>query len=195
MPEPRTCKILLDNREISSLLYRSEGEYVYFSAFCPLYTDGIYRLYIRSAGADAPADILLGVLAPENGRLAVRKKKSQSALRKAGIDPEKGLCAYLRVKKFEDGTRSEGPAEYIPLADPGAVLNDPALLSSLSEAREVLYRRCGGNLVEIAVPFDGKSPVGLAPAFTVLKMIRHSGKTYAVVDVSADGLVKKQTQT
>lgn len=204
-----SCKIYLKQKEISTLSCRRQGEYISFSAFCPYFRDGIYRLYITNGG-ERSATMLVGVLAPENGRLAIRKKISIAELSRSGIDLSEEIRAALGVTGFEGSKQDNGlpddmprtddsgswladTPEWLNLSDPNDLLKDEALISALSEAPEVLYRLEGKNTVEICVPFDSNNPVGIAPAFSVSRIFGRRGKTYACVMIS-NGYIQKRTK-
>lgn len=192
MSEPTRCIITLNDAKVSTLTCQRQGEHLLFFASCPYFPDGVYRLYVANAGKGAEG-FLIGVLSPENGRLTIRKKISARELQKGGVDPDKELSAYLGIRRFDISAEKDDEPDYFPLLNPGEIVHDEALLSALAASKGVLYRGGGGRHT-IIVPFDGKSPIGIAPAFSVSKIFSYKGKIYAGIDVS-NGSVQTDGRT
>lgn len=110
--------IVIDDRETGSLNVTREGLFWCFEATSEMSSD-LVRLSVFGPNGD---EGYLGVMAPENGLLRLRKKLSRSSLsafpRSISYGGRRGSPAFRDIKSMEDITTEPLPDEPSPEAQP-----------------------------------------------------------------------------
>ena len=110
-----TIPILIDGKRRGALELCAEGAYMRFEARCAL-RPGVQRLYVFGGGRSA----CLGVLAPENGALTLRRRLSRAAMKdfpapieyaalEAAANEEATAAAPLRKSTREEARPAAAP--------------------------------------------------------------------------------------
>ncbi|SMC45550.1 hypothetical protein [Papillibacter cinnamivorans] len=188
--------LLINGTERGSLRVREEGLRTVFEAECPDDGAGIYR-----AAAVGPGGRLnLGAMAPEKGRLMVRRSFSRDEMGRAGVSQITSGEAFLSVPFSERRSEKnpvppppqppqEKPAGsgWQPVRNPERFLKDPILAAAAAGAQGALTKTEEGYRL-LAFPFQTARPFPLMPAFCFARIAGIDGKSYAVYKFNPEGL-------
>ena len=120
----------LEMRGGGVLRLRQEGARVHLEAERPEDGRGLYKVWLHG---DQGGKLLLGTLAPEGGRLRLRRTLTVSALERAGCWPQfrpAAVLAFSFQKEAETGWYCE--------QRPGALVSDPVLKGELEDRKSVV---------------------------------------------------------
>ena len=70
--------------------------------------------------------------------------------------------------------------KWTPHPDPGILFTDPDLVAACRHVTAALTRPCGGDCIELAVPFETGSPFPLMPVFCRGEVTEIDGNAYLV---------------
>lgn len=141
---------------------------------------GLYKVYLRGAGGR----LLMGTLAPEQGRLSLKRSMSVSELRRAGCWPLEGGEGELSFS-FAAAAR-EMPEGWERAGRPETLLSDAVLRGSAERLGCVLLLRRQGSFC-LAAPYDEKCPFPLEPLFCLGTVRCLAGRPYVVYRFLEDG--------
>lgn len=160
----------MEMRGGGSLTFRQEGPRVHLEAERPEDGRGLYKAWLRGSRG---GKLLLGTLAPENGRLYLRRTLSLDALERAGCWPDFRAEALLSFP-FSSGRSGEG---WYCEQHPERLLTDPEL--KMQARHPMLCRRSGEGFL-LAAPFRTDAPVALPGLFCLASVERWNGQAHLV---------------
>lgn len=139
---------------------------------------GLYKAYLRGPAGRA----LLGTLAPEGGRLRVRRTLTLDDLKRQGAWPPVGGEVELAFA-FD---RDRAPAGW-RWTDPGALsFGEEALRAMAVRQGKVLLRAEGGGFL-LACPFSCARPFPMPALFCLARPVRLEGESYVCFRFGRDG--------
>jgi len=74
--------------------------------------------------------------------------------------------------------------KWTPHPDPGILFTDPDLIAACRHVTGALTRPCGGDCIELAVPFEAGSPFPLMPVFCRAEAAEISGNAYLLFRIN-----------
>jgi len=154
------CPLRCEGRTLGEVRRRDEGCTVVFEAECECLTDGLYRAYLTGENGELP----LGVLAPEDGRLRLRKRFPARETEKIGR-----ITEARAEKSFSFTDESWKP---LP---PGPLLQNARLDRALAAIPEARMRRSGGGW-ELALPYAPERPFPLPELFCFARVDASGGR-------------------
>lgn len=160
-----------------TLTLRQDGPRVHMTAERSQDGRGLYKAWLHG---EHGGKVLLGTLAPEGGRLVVRRTLSVSALERAGCWPQFTAAAPLA---FAFGQQKE--AGWYCEQHPERLLRDPVLRCQVSGP--MLCRREGEGF-SLAAPFRTDSPVSLSALFCLARVERWEGRYHLVWRFDGEGM-------
>lgn len=162
-----------------TLTLRQEGLRVHMEAERPEDGKGLYKVWLHG---DQGGRLLLGTLAPEQGKLVLRRSLSVGALERAGCWPQFSVSAPLA---FPFGPQRE--ESWYCEQRPARLLADPVLRGQLKGA--MLCRREGDGF-SLSDPFRTDRPVRLSALFCFSRVERRDGQFYLVWNFDSEGKPK-----
>lgn len=153
-----------------SLTIRQEGTRVHLEAERPEDGRGLYKAWLRGSRG---GKLLLGTLAPDGGRLRLRRSLSLEALERAGCWPDLWAEAPLAFS-FRQGGGGQG---WRCEQHPECFLSDPVLRREVQNA--MLYRQEEDGF-SLAAPFRTDAPVALTGLFCLARTERWNGRLHLV---------------
>lgn len=159
------------------LTLRQEGPRVQLEAERPEDGQGLYKAWLRGSRG---GKLLLGTLAPEQGRLRLRRVLSLDAMERAGCWPD-FWAETLLAFPFSSDCGSEG---WYCEQHPDHLLSDPVL--KLQAQHPMLCRRSGDGFL-LAAPFRTDAPVALPGLFCLARVERWSGRSHLVWRFNQNG--------
>ena len=164
MPDISGSYVISDAGKAAGMLEVSrEGMFYRFRAVCPDCGEGPVRLYISSAGREAP----IGLLSPESGGWRLERSYSLSALRNMGVG-EIEACRLLRGTRVWRGE-----------ASPDALFGYRELKEIFAGVSGAMSARAGEELL-LAVPSRSGEPFGAMPLFCLGEPSEIEGRPYVV---------------
>ncbi len=164
-----------------SLTVREAGLRAVAAAERPADGRGLYKAYLVGPSGRA----LLGTLAPEAGRLRVRRTLSLDDLRRQGAWPPVGGAVELAFSFGRDppppGWGWREPAEL--------TFGEGLLERMVSEGGQVLCRRSGAGFA-LAYPFSCARPFPLTGLFCLAALATMEGRRYVVYRFDEGGWPK-----
>lgn len=154
--------LYLDGRSAGELTVTESGMYADYRAACRIAGPAFLRAYL----VGERSEMLLGVLAPEGGAYAIRRRLSRRETA--------GLGKLLRCD-----ARREGELTWERADPPEKLLDSPYFSHMLQGVPGVLTQRRDDRR-QIAVPFDPAKPFPMTPLFCFAKICRIGGERYAV---------------
>ena len=154
--------LYLDGKASGELTVDSAGMYADYRAVCRGTGPTLLRAYLVGERGEA----LLGVLAPEGGGLAIRRRLSRQ---ETG-----GLGKLLRCE-----ARRSGDQAWEKVSAPEQLLTTPFFANMLRGVSGVLTRREGARRW-VAVPYEPSQPFPMAPLFCFAKRRRIGERDYLV---------------
>ena len=138
-----------------TLCCQEVGERVVLRADCPADGAGLYKVWLHSGGNGR---FLLGTLAPEGGRLCLRRTVTRAELERRHCWPVTGGERVLAFAfSGQAGPWQPWRGEHLPT-------KDPVLRSCLTAGPGLLFRRMGEGF-QMAQFLDDGRPLALAPLF------------------------------
>ena len=159
-----------------TLILRQEGLKVHIEAERPADGKGLYKVWLHGGQG---GKLLLGTLAPEGGRLYLRRVLSISALERAGCWPQFWAEAPLA---FSFSGQDNG--RWYCEQHPERLVADELLQERLQGA--MLCRRSSGGFA-LAAPFRTDRPVPLAFLVCLSRVERRDGQLNLVWEFDSDG--------
>jgi len=157
-----------------TLEIREQGANIHFVARSEWRGDGLYKVWLKGNG-DAP--VILGTLAPENGKLVLRRNLSRRELERQGAWPVRDAGVSMAFSFREtDGWRQE--------SHPERLVRDPLIRAQLRTA--VLCKKTGEGFA-LAAPLRTNRPVPLPVLFCLAKPERIGEKMYLVWEFDGNG--------
>lgn len=134
------------------LYSREAEERVVLRAESPDDGRGLYKVWLLGAGE---GELLLGTLAPEQGRLTLSRVMGRSELERAGCWP---ICGGRRVLVFP----FEQSGRWVPFRTGLADTRDPVLAKCLTGGEGLSFRTWGSGF-QLAQRWPPQGPLVLAP--------------------------------
>lgn len=147
-----------------------DGPRVHVEASRSMDSQGLYKVWLVGGGKK---EYLLGTLAPENGRLMLRRSISKMQLEQAGCWPVMGAKLRLTFLFSKDNQKLGWYCE----PHPDRLVRDKLLRRLL---KSPMYCRMSSGGAELATPFSCECPVGLNTLFCLAKIERIQGENYLV---------------
>lgn len=160
---------------------REEGGRVLLSVSRPGDSSGLYKAW----AVGERGELLLGTLAPEGGRLCLRRALSRSALEQAGVWPVTGGRAAM-VYAFSRKPTGEGEGLWRWERRPARCFRDGVLREAAQSWGPMLRRREEDGFL-LAAPFDPERPFPMVPIFCLGRLERVEGRPYIVFSFDAQG--------
>lgn len=154
-----------------------EGERVRLEAEREEDGRGLYKAWLTGAGG---AGMLLGTLAPEGGKLRLRRVLSRGALEQGGCWPVKGARAVLAFPFAQEG-------QWYCESQPGRFVRDPVARRQLKGA--MLCCRAGGETC-LAAPFRTDAPLALEALACLARVELLEGRPHLVWRFDTQGQPK-----
>lgn len=173
----------LEMRGGGVLRLRQEGPRLHIEAERPEDGRGLYKVWLHG---DQGGKLLLGTLAPEGGRLRLRRTLTVSALERAGCWPQLRAAAVLAFSFQEQG--KDG---WYCERQPGQLVSDPVLKGQLESSMLCRREKEGFSL---ASPFRTDRPVPLTALICLARVERWSGKPHLVWSFDRKGIPKLPSQ-
>lgn len=159
------------------LRLRREGPRVHMEAERPADGKGLYKVWLHG---DQGGKLLLGTLAPENGRLALHRVLSVGELERAGCWPHFRAEAPLAFPfSRQDNWYCEQHPERL-LADP--VLRERPTGPMLCRREEAGF--------SLSAPFRPDQPVALSALFCLARVERREGRPHLIWSFDRSGQPK-----
>lgn len=152
-----------------------EGLRVSFSALREEDGRGVYKVWLRGEGKGS---MLLGTLAPQNGRLELKRNISLGELERSGCWPVAGARAVLAVP-------FAGEERWYCEGRPERLVKDPVVRGQL---RGPMLCRREGEGFSLAAPFRTDAPVVLNALFCLARAERLEGRLHLVWSFDSGGL-------
>ena len=159
-----------------TLTLRQEGPRIHMEAERPADGRGLYKAWLHG---DQGGKLLLGTLAPEGGRLILRRTLSVGALERAGCWPQ-----FWAESPLAFAFAAQGGGRWYCEQHPERMLGDPVLRGQLRGA--MLCRREEDGF-SLAVPFRTDSPVALSALFCLARVERWEGRAHLVWTFDSSG--------
>lgn len=153
---------------------REEGQLVQLQASRPDDGRGLYKVWVRGMGGR----LLLGTLAPEEGKLRLYRRIARKQLECSGCWPIIGGETVLAFS-FEQSQWSRE-------AHPERLVGDAVLRKALNGQSVLLRRREGGFC--LAMPFDPVRPFPLTALFCLGEIRRVEGREQALFSFDRAGV-------
>lgn len=161
-----------------SLTVQEEGLRAVMTAERPVDGKGLYKAYLRGPAGRA----LLGTLAPEGGRLVVKRRLTVDGLKRQGAWPPVGGEVELAFP-FETGQPPQG----WNWTEPGELsFGEPLLARMAARQGRVLCRRMGEGFA-LAYPFSCGRPFPLPALFCLARVASINGGSYVLFHFGEDG--------
>lgn len=154
--------LYLDGKAAGELTVTEAGMYMEFRAACRGGDGALLRAFLVGEKGEAR----LGVLAPEGGRLGIRRRLSRQEAGKLG--------KLLRCE-----ARRDAETGWEAVGQPEGLLPAGWVSKQLQDVPGVLTQRAGA-LRRVAIPYDPQRPFPLAALFCFAKIQRIGGCVYAV---------------
>ena len=161
----------IEMRGGGSLTFRQEGTKLHLEVERPEDGRGLFKAWLRGSRG---GKLLLGTLAPERGRLRLRRTLSLDTLERAGCWPEFWAEALLA---FSFQQTDGGGRDWRCEQHPECFLSDPALRRQIQGA--MLYREEEDGF-SLAVPFRTDAPVVLTGLFCLAQTQHWNGRLHLV---------------
>lgn len=158
------------------LTLRQDGLRVHMEASRPADGKGLYKVWLHGSQG---GKLLLGTLAPENGRLVLRRTLTVGALERAGCWPQFRAEAPLAFPFAGVNT-----GKWYCEQHPERLLADPVLQKQLSGAMLCQKDQSGFSL---AAPFRPDRPVALPALFCLARVERWDGRPHLVWTFDSNG--------
>ena len=159
-----------------TLTLRQEGPRIQMEAERPADGRGLYKAWLHG---DQGGKLLLGTLAPEGGRLILRRTLSVGALERAGCWPQ---CWAESPLAF--AFAAQGGGRWYCEQHPERMVRDPLLQARLRGA--MLCRREEGAF-SLSAPFRTDQPVRLPALFCFSGVERRDGQLHLVWEFDSQG--------
>lgn len=140
-----------------TLLWREEGLHRVFTADCPGGAE-VRKLWLRGPGGGG---LLLGTLAPEQGRWRLTRRVARSMLER------QGLTGQLWGELVTGEPEPAGPGD----AEPPLRARDPVIAAALAAAPRGRWQRAEGGWL-LAIPWQVGNPFPLLPLFCFARVGR-----------------------
>ena len=173
----------LEMRGGGVLRLRQEGARVHLEAERPEDGRGLYKVWLHG---DQGGKLLLGTLAPEGGRLRLRRTLTVSALERAGCWPQFRPAAVLAFS-----FQKEAETRWYCEQRPGALVSDPVLKGELEGS--MLCRKEEGGF-SLAAPFRTDCPVPLTALICLARVERWNGRAHLVWSFDQKGMPRLPIQ-
>lgn len=157
-----------------TLTLRQEGLRVHMEAERPEDGKGLYKVWLHG---DQGGRLLLGTLAPEQGKLVLRRSLSVGALERAGCWPQFRAEAPLA---FSFG----GARGWYCEQHPERLLADPVLRAQIPGPMLCLRQ---GEGFSLSAPFRSDRPFPLPALFCLARTERREGRLYLVWPFDREG--------
>lgn len=144
-----------------SLLIQEDGLRAMIKAERPMDNRGLYKAYLRGPSGRA----LLGTLAPENGRLCVKRTLTLDTLKQQGAWPPTGGELDLT---FSFG-RETSPAGWRWMEPEGLTFGEESLRSMAIRQGRALFRPAGDGFL-LAYPFSCARPFPMPGLFCLARL-------------------------
>ncbi len=152
-----------------------DGGRIFFSCRCPLYRDGLYKVWVQGDGGE----MILGTLTPGDGALLLSRAITVGELRRCGCWPVRSARCGM-VYPFRKQTQDEWCWE----ERPQRLVDDET--RELGEWSRMLSRR-QGEWLELAWPVGRNGPIPLAHLFCLACVRRIRGEPCLVWRFDAEG--------
>lgn len=159
-----------------TLTLQQDGPRIHMTAERPADGRGLYKVWLHG---DHGGKLLLGTLAPENGRLVLRRTLSVGALERAGCWPQFWAAAPLA---FAFGQQNGGT--WYCEQHPESLVADPVLKEQLKGG---MLCRKGEGIFSLAVPFRTDRPLKLNALFCLCRAERWEGQPHLVWTFDREG--------
>lgn len=159
-----------------SLILRQDGLNVHLEAERPADGRGLYKVWLHG---ERGGKLLLGTLAPEGGKLRLRRTLSVNALERAGCWPR--FRAEAPLAFAFDSQPAQG---WYCEQRPERLVRDPVLKAAL--AGPILCRREEQGF-SLSVPFRTDRPLPLCALFCLARVERREGRPHIVWNFNARG--------
>jgi len=173
----------LEMRGGGVLRLRQEGPRVHMEAERPEDGRGLYKVWLHG---DQGGKLLLGTLAPEGGRLRLRRTLSVGELERAGCWPQFRAAAVLSFS-FQE----REPGGWYCERKPDRLVSDPVLKGQLNCS--MLCRRSGEGF-SLAAPFRTNCPIPLTALFCLARVERRNGQPHLVWSFDREGIPRLPPQ-
>lgn len=167
----------LEMRGGGVLRLRQDGPRLHMEAERPEDGRGLYKVWLHG---DQGGRLLLGTLAPEGGRLRLRRTLTVSALERAGCWPQFRAAAVLAFSFQEQGKQG-----WYCERQPGRLVSDPVLKGQL-EGSMLCRKEAEG--FSLASPFHTDRPVSLTALICLARVERWNGQPHLVWSFDRDGI-------
>lgn len=146
-------EVRYDGRKAGTLTAEDDGLYTVVRAACRLPEGALYRLTL----CGARGSLTLGVLEPEGGVQTLCRRMAQSRVRALGaLKRGEAVCSF----------GLDGGAQWQRVS--GAFFSDAGLQAALEACPGARWR--GGEVRELALPFDPKRPFPLVTCFCLARV-------------------------
>lgn len=166
----------MEMRGGGTLRLRQEGPKIRMEAERPEDDRGLYKVWLHS---DRGGKLLLGTLAPDKGRLTLRRTLSVGELERAGCWPQFWAEAPLAFP-FDRAGRGKWYCEQ----HPERMLADPVLKEQVTGP--MLCRKEEEGFL-LAAPFRTDGPVAMVPLFCLARVERWRGGPHMVWEFDRSG--------
>ena len=154
--------LLWEGKALGELIVEQEALYTWFTVRCRLPGEGIWCAW----AVGDKGELRLGVVEPQNG---IRRRFSKQMTEPVGT-----------LRRGELRSAGEKTSDIWSAApEPARLFRTPWLRRQLQGVRGALTGKAGETRL-LALPYDGKKPLPLAPLFCLARLRDIGGKRYVV---------------